>query len=137
MDELNVTFSSIDSNVTLSDALKENFKALITIFHQNFKEVSLDNFNERIKGLEIKKGNKYIVKEAILYNPKENTIYLNEDKLNKSDAKHELMFAILTIISSKDNGYGFDMDGQLKVLNVGLAEILTNFLVGNESEEHE
>ena len=137
MDELNVTFSSIDSNVTLSDALKENFKALITIFHQNFKEVSLDNFNERIKGLEIKKGNKYIVKEAVLYNPKENTIYLNEDKLNKSDAKHELMFAILTIISSKDNGYGFDMDGQLKVLNVGLAEILTNFLVGNESEEHE
>ena len=137
MDELNVTFSSIDSNVTLSDALKENFKALITIFHQNFKEVSLDNFNERIKGLEIKKGNKYIVKEAVLYNPKENTIYLNEDKLNKSDAKHELMFALLTIISSKDNGYGFDMDGQLKVLNVGLAEILTNFLVGNESEEHE
>ena len=137
MDELNVTFSSIDSNVTLSDALKENFKALITIFHQNFKEVSLANFNERIKGLEIKKGNKYIVKEAVLYNPKENTIYLNEDKLNKSDAKHELMFAILTIISAKDNGYGFDTDGQLKVLNVGLAEILTNFLVGNESEEHE
>ena len=72
-----------------------------------------------------------------LYNPKENAIYLNEDKLNKSDAKHELMFAILTIISAKDNGYGFDTDGQLKVLNVGLAEILTNFLVGNESEEHE
>lgn len=48
------------------------------------------------------------------------------------------MFAILTIISASNNGsYGFDNDGKLKVLNVGITEILTNFLVGNESEEHE
>lgn len=137
MDELNVTYSSINANETFSDTLKDNFKDLITVFHQNFKEVSLDNFNERIKRLQIKKGNKYITKEPIEYNPKENVLYLNQEKLNSVDAKHELMFAILTIISANNNNYGFDTDGRLKVLNVGITEILTNFLVGNESEDHE
>lgn len=138
MDELNVTYVSIDNNETLSETLKENFKDLITVFHQNFKEVNLDNFNQRIKKLKIKKGNKYINKDAIEYNVKENILYLNQEKLNNVDAKHELMFAILTIISASNNGnYGFDNDGRLKVLNVGITEILTNFLVGNESEEHE
>lgn len=137
MNELNVTYQAIDNNETFSEALKENFKDLITVFHQNFSEVSLDNFNERIKRLIIKKGNKYITKDAVEYNPKENVLYLNEEKLNNVDAKHELMFAILTIISASNNGYGFDTDGKLKVLNVGITEILANFLVGNESEEHE
>lgn len=137
MDELNVTYSAIDANETFSDALKENFKDLITVFHQNFKEVNLDNFNERIKRLQIKKGNKYITKEPVEYKPKENVLYLNQEKLNNVDAKHELMFAVLTIISASDSNYGFDTDGKLKVLNVGITEILTNFLVGNESEEHE
>lgn len=137
MDELNVTYQSIDNNETFSEALKENFKELITVFHQNFKEVNLNNFNERIKRLKIKKGNKYITKDAVDYNPKENVLYLNEEKLNDVDVKHELMFAILTIISANDKNYGFDTDGKLKVLNVGITEILANFLVGNESDAHE
>ncbi|HPF83456.1 MAG TPA: hypothetical protein PLV83_04765 [Bacilli bacterium] len=134
MDQLNVTYEAIDSNESLSDALKDNFKYLIAIFHQNFNEVDLSNFNERIKRLKIKKGNKFIVKDAVEYNSKEDTLYLNEEKLNTVDAKHELMYAILTIITAKDNFYGFDSDGKLKALNVGITEILTNFLVGNESE---
>ena len=113
---------------------KENFKELITIFHQNFKEVSLDNFNERIKGLDIKKGSKYLIKDAIVYKPMENVLYINEEELNHVDAKHELMYALLTIITAKDNYFGFDTDGTLTVLNVGLTEMIANFLVGNESE---
>jgi hypothetical protein len=134
MDELVVTYENISSNANLTDSLKENFKELITIFHQNFKEVSLDNFNERIKGLDIKKGSKYLLKDAITYKPMENTLYINEEELNKVDAKHELMYALLTIITAKDNYFGFDTDGTLTVLNVGLTEMIANFLVGNESE---
>ena len=134
MDELVVTYENISSNANLTDSLKENFKELITIFHQNFKEVSLDNFNERIKGLNIKKGNKYLVKDAIEYKPMENTLYINEEELKRVDAKHELMYALLTIITAKDNYFGFDTDGTLTVLNVGLTEMIANFLVGNESE---
>lgn len=134
MDELNVTYSAIDSNTMLSDALKDNFKELITIFHQCFKEVSLDNFNGRIKGMEIKKGNKYLIKDAVEYKPKENVLYLNAEELDKVDAKHELMYAILTIITANENGFGFDKDGSLKALNIGLAEMITNLLVGNECD---
>lgn len=134
MNELNVTYESIDSNETFSNDLKQNFKDLITVFHQNFKEVDLTNFNERVKGLNIKKGSKYITKDAIEYNAKENVLYLNEEKMENVDAKHELMFAILTMISANGNNYGFDVNGKLKVLNVGITEILTNFLVGNESD---
>ena len=134
MDELEVTYNSISSNANLTDSLKENFKELITIFHQNFKGVSLDNFNERIKGLDIKKGSKYLIKDAIEYKPLENILYINEEELNKVDAKHELMYALITIISAKDNYFGFDKDGSLTAFNVGLTEMIANFLVGNESE---
>lgn len=137
MNELSVSYESIDGNENLSKALKENFKELITIFHNAFSEVDLSNFNERIKGLKIKKGNKYITKEACEYNPKENVLYLNVKELEKCDAKHELMFSILTIITAKDNYYGFGDDEKLQMLNVGLTEIITNFLVGNDGEEDE
>lgn len=137
MNELTESYQAIDANENLSEALKENFKELITVFHQNFKDIGLNNFNERIKRLKIKKGNKYITKSACEYNPKENVLYLNETKLQETDAKHELMFAVLTIISAKDNFYGFDAEGKLKVLNVGITEILTNFLVGNDGEDNE
>ena len=137
MNQLDVTYSAIDANETFTDALKANFKDLLTIFHQNFTEVSLDNFNERIKGMEVKRGNKYITKDAVEYNPKENVLYLNEEKLNTVDVKHELMYAIITIISAYDNTFGIGIDEKLKVLNVGITEMLANFLVGNECDEDE
>ena len=47
------------------------------------------------------------------------------------------MFAILTIITAKDNFYGFDTNGKLKALNIGVTEMITNFLVGNDGENYE
>ena len=47
------------------------------------------------------------------------------------------MFAVLTIITAKDNFYGFDTDGKLKALNIGITEMITNFLVGNDGEDNE
>lgn len=137
MNELDVTYSAIDANETFTDALKGNFKELLTIFHQNFAEVSLDGFNKRIKGMEVKRGNKYITKDAIEYSPKENVLYLNEEKLNTVDAKHELMYAIITMISANGNTFGIGHNEKLKVLNVGITEMLANFLVGNECDDNE
>ena len=116
MNQLDVTYSAIDANETFSDALKTNFKELLTIFHQNFAEVDLNNFNERIKGMEVKRGNKYITKDAIEYDPKKNVLYLNEEKLNTVGIGH---------------------NEKLKVLNVGITEMLANFLVGNECDDNE
>ena len=135
MNQLDVTYSAIDANKTFTDALKGNFNELITIFHQNFAEVDLSNFNERIKGMEVKKGNKYITKDAIEYDPKKNVLYLNEEKLNTVDAKHELMYAIITMISAYNNTFGIGSNEKLKVLNVGIAEMIATSLVGNDIED--
>ena len=137
MDELRGSFEAIAENENISDALKENLKELITVFHRTFNEVDLTNFNERIKRLKIKKGSKYITKDACEYNPKENVLYLNETKLQEVDAKHELMIANLKIIKAKYNFYGFDTNGKLTALNIGVTEMITNFLVGNDGENYE
>ena len=46
MDELRGSFEAIAENENISDALKENLKELITVFHRTFNEVDLTNFNE-------------------------------------------------------------------------------------------
>jgi hypothetical protein len=132
MNELNFTYESIDSNEFLSADLKENFKELITVFHQLFSKVDLSNFNERIKRLRIKKGSKFFITSDCEYNPRENILYINEDKIKMVDAKHSLMMSVLSIITAKDNFYGFNDTGTLEGLNKGLTELIANFLVGNE-----
>lgn len=132
MNELNFTYESIDSNEFLSADLKENFKELITVFHQLFSKVDLSNFNERIKRLRIKKGSKFFLTSDCEYNPRENILYINEDKIKMVDAKHSLMMSILSIITAKDNFYGFNDTGTLEGLNKGITELIANFLVGNE-----
>ena len=132
MNELDFTYESIDSNEFLSADLKENFKELITVFHQLFSKVDLSNFNERIKRLRIKKGSKFFITSDCEYNSRENILYINEEKLKLVDAKHSLMMSILSIITAKDNFYGFNDTGTLEGLNKGLTELIANFLVGNE-----
>ena len=132
MNELNFTYESIDSNEFLSTDLKENFKELITVFHQLFSKVDLSNFNERIKRLRIKKGSKFFITSDCEYNPRENILYINEDKIKMVDAKHSLMMSVLSIITAKDNFYGFNDTGTLEGLNKGITELIANFLVGNE-----
>ena len=58
MNELNMTYEAIASNENLSDPLKEQFMGLTQVFHQTFENVNLDNYNERIKSLRIKRGSK-------------------------------------------------------------------------------
>lgn len=131
MNNLEQVYLSISSNNNLSEELKENFKELITIFANSFEDVSLDNFSKRISSLQIKRGSKYLIKESTTYKPLENTLYINEAELNKVDSKNSLMMAILSMITSKENYFGFNDNGKLEALNVGLTEVIANFLVGN------
>ena len=132
MNEINLTYEAIASNEFLSDDLKANFNELITVFHQLFNNVDLSNFNERIKRLRIKKGSKFFISSDCEYNPRENVLYINEDKLKKVDAKHSLMMSTLSILTAKDSFYGLNDNGSLEGLNKGLTELIANFLVGNE-----
>ena len=135
MNELNMTYEAIASNENLSDPLKEQFMGLTQVFHQTFENVNLDNYNERIKSLRIKRGSKLFIKTDSEYSPRENILYLNEDKLMETDACHSMMMRTLEMVTAKDNYYGINDNGKLEGINAGLTEIIANNLVGNEGAE--
>ncbi len=135
MDIMNQIRESLNKNNMISDSVKDNLFELINIFHEKFPNISLENLNNRLINLKIETGSKYVYKEVSNYNPSENVLILNMEELNKDyDIKHVLMYELLHIITAKDNYVGFDYDHKLIALNTGYTEILTNNLVGNESD---
>lgn len=127
--------TSLNENPNLTQPLKSNLWELILLFHEKFKEVSLDNLNSRLQTLKIENLNRYVSKEVSKYDPVNNTLMINLERLNGDiDAKHILMYELLSIITAKDNYTGFNFNHQFEALNVGYTEILTNYLVGNDTE---
>lgn len=126
---------AVDDNMQLDTDLKENIKGLIIIFNKFFPNISLENLENRLKTLRIEKTSKFISKRIFDYNPMQNVLSFSFDKIMQEyDIRHVMMSALLTIMTSHDNTYGFDQDNELIAFNVGYTEILTNFLVGNEKE---
>lgn len=135
MDVMSQISETLNKNDNLSSAIKENLLELTTIFNKNFPNIDLTNLNKRLENLKIESGSKYVYKEVSNYNPTSNTLYLNLEELNKDhDMKHVMMYELLHIITAKDNYFGFNKDNNLIALNSGYTEILTNNLVGNESD---
>lgn len=126
---------TVDENPNLDHSIKENIKGLVIIFSNIFPNVSLSNLNERLKTLVIDKASKFEVKTIYKYNPMTNILSFNMEKLKEEyDMKHVMMSALLTIMTSHDDTYGFDHHGNLASVNIGYTEVLTNFLVGNEGD---
>lgn len=135
MDIMNQIRETLNKNNNISAPVKANLLDLINIFHQTFPNVELENLNKRLESLVIESGSKYVYKEVSDYNPTSNTLTLNMSELEKDhDIKHVLMYQLLNIITAKDNYFGFSKDNKLIALNIGYTEILTNNLVGNDSE---
>ena len=125
---------SLNSNLYLTDDIKENIYELIEIFNNQFPEVDLSNFENKIKTLQVGKGSKFVVRGLSKYNPIENKIYITLSQLDDdTDCKHILMRELLNVITSKDNFTGFNNDNKYEALNIGYTEMLANLLVGNES----
>lgn len=126
---------TLNKNNNISDEVKNNLFDLVIIFNKTFPNVDLENLNNRLSNLTIASGSKYVYQEVSNYNPTTNVLSLNLEELKKNhDMKHVLMFELLHIITAKDNNVGFDRDHKLIALNTGYTEILTNNLVGNESD---
>lgn len=127
---------SLDANPNLTQELKENILELVTLFHNHFPTISLENLKTRLQTLKIENLNRYVSKEVSKYNPVENKLMMNYERLEKEvDARHILMYELLSIMTAKDNYTGFNYNHQFEALNIGYTEILTNYLVGNETEE--
>lgn len=127
---------ALNQNPNLTQELKSNFIELITLFQEKFPEVSLENLKMRLETLRIAPLNRYVTTEVSKYDPVNNELSLNRERLEKNvDARHILMYELLSIITAKDNYTGFNYNHQFEALNIGYTEILTNYLVGNETEE--
>lgn len=126
---------AINDNSNIDASFKENIQSLVIIFSNFFPQISLNNLENRMKSLKIEKINKLVSKKIYDYKPIENKLCFSSEALNSGyDAKHMLMSSILCMITAHDNTYGFDKDNKLTTFNIGYTEILSNFLVGNESE---
>lgn len=126
----------LNENLWLTQELKIHFLELIAIFHKQFPTVSLENLKNRLKTLKIESLNRYVSTEISKYDPTLNVLSINQEKLGRDvDAKHILMYELLSIMTAKDNYTGFNFNHQFEALNIGYTEILTNYLVGNETEE--
>ena len=128
-------YKAIDSNEFIDKNVKEDIKDLITVFNSTFPNIDLSNFAKRVMDLKIEKSNKFINKRVVKYNHNTNILEFNVDEINKGyDMRHILMHGLLNIISSNDIQSGFNYNDKFKALNAGYTEILTNNLVGNDSD---
>lgn len=124
---------ALDSNVYLTNDIKENIKELSDMFVSKFPNVDLTNYIEKLKTLQIEKGSKFLIKNLSEYNPIENKILISVSKIEDTDCKHLLMRELLNVMTSKNSYSGFNIDNEYKALNIGYTEMLANLLVGNES----
>ena len=126
---------SLDSNHGLSDEMRDMIYGLTVIFNKAFPEVRLKNLSEKLKTLKIERVSRFAQSRVVNYIPSCNSVEFNLDELEKNhDIKHLLMYSLLQVITSNGNNTGFDEDHKYEALNAGYTEILTNNLVGNESE---
>ena len=126
---------SLDVNPNLTDELRDNIFSLVNIFHSKYPEVSLDNLVNNLQTLNIVKSNKFVNKRISKYNFLTNTIEFNISKIEEGyDMKHMLMYELLNVITNNGQMTGFNLNDKYRALNAGYTEILTNYLVGNDSD---
>ena len=131
MISLEETLRAIDSNVEIA-LIKEQIKNLVTIFNTKHPNVDLSNFAKRIMDLKITQANKLVSNKPVHYNLNTNTLSLDIDE--KDDAKNLIMHGLINIITSNDFQTGFDYNDRFTALNEGYTQMITNMLVGNDSD---
>ena len=103
---------ALDSNSNLTDEIRDHFYSLICLFHEKYPNIDLTNLCNLLK-----------------------TLKINVEKINEGyDMKHVLMFEILNMITNNGEYTGFNKNDKFRALNAGYTEILTNNLVGNDSD---
>lgn len=126
---------ALDSNQELTDELRDNIYGLVHIFNEKYPSISLNNLCNNLKTLKIKKSNKFLNKRVSKYNYMTDTIEFNIDVMNEGyDMKHVFMYDLLQVITNNGVMTGFNQNDEFRALNAGYTEILTNNLVGNESD---
>ncbi len=136
MDIMDTIQETLQNNKHINKDVSDGIFELVVIFHNSFPNVNLENLNKRLKTLKIEKTSKFEKSHISNYSFTKNILYFNSDEISKEyDARHVMMFELLNIITATDKQTGFNTDNRFLALNVGLTEIIANFLVGNEGEK--
>ncbi len=132
---INEIVNTLNNNQNIDVAVKENMLYLINVFNKNYPNVDLSNLNRVLSTLKIVKSNKFVNKRIYKYNISTNTLEFNEEEINKGyDMLHVLMSAIITLIGNDGSKIGFNVNNHYEALQAAYIEMLTNLLVGNESD---
>ena len=134
VDQINI---SLDENINLTIEVKNYILHLIKTFHSKLPNIGLEGFNIRAKTLKIEEGNKYICRDIVEYDFLKNVLFINGEKIKDEDGKNILMVGLLDVISSTGKYSGLKENNQFQALNIGVAEILATYLVGNGCESYE
>jgi len=131
--------AALYKNIQISDNVKLNIENLMDIFNDKFPSVPLDNFCQRLETLEFVKVGKFeFPMDVMHYDILKNRVLINSDLLGRKDidARFHMMKALLSVITTKENYYGFGGNRLLEPLNVGFSEIIANNLVGNSGTSY-
>lgn len=132
---IETVFETLKKNNNIDNEFKDLIQELIIIFSKFFPNVDLTNLNSRLDTLKIVKSSKFVSNDIIDYNSTNNELLFNLEEIMKDyDLRHVLMHGLLRIITSHDNTFGFDQNNRFVALNIGYTEIITNFIIGNDSE---
>ena len=132
---INQVLTLLDNNKSIDTAVKDNMRELIILFNEKFANVSLNNLARILPNLSIIKSNKFVNRRIFKYNIKDNILEFNVDIMNDGfDMKHVMMSAILSLIACDGEKIGFNIDNKFEALQAGYIEMLTNLLVGNDSD---
>lgn len=127
--------TSLDSNPNLSDEMRDMIYGLTVVFNKKFPDVKLKNLSEKLKTLKIERISRFAQRRVMEYVPSTNILTFNLDELAKGhDVRHLMMYSLLQIITSNGTNTGFDEEHKYEALNAGYTEILTDFLIGNDSD---
>ncbi len=130
-----IIFETLKNNQNIDSEFKDLIQELIIIFTKFFPNVDLTNLNNRLGSLKIVKTNKLVSNDVIDYNSISNELSFNLEEIMKDyDLRHILMHGLLRIITAYDNTFGFDQNNKFTALNIGYTEIITNFIIGNDSD---
>ena len=128
-------FKALEDNQQIDNALKENIKELITVFHNAFPNYDLTDFKERLKTLKIAKKSKFVTAEVMNYDLVNNRLNINQTKLEEDyDARYVLMVALLLMITARTSK-GKEKTKDYASIYAGFTSSLASTLVGNESDK--
>lgn len=122
----------LESNKNIPIEVGKELDKLIFLFNNKFKEVDLTKLYERIGSLKIIRGNQYIVKGPAQYNINNNAIEFNKAEIvEKYDIENIMMQQLLDIITLKKSS-----NDEFNAIRKGYRSILTNNLIGNDSDDN-